>query len=86
MKHHGVVLFYTSSMVFRAEKILLKAGIPGKLIPTPRELSSDCGIALQFEWVHLGDVQKALQVGGVEIADLCPLPEDIADKSTACHT
>lgn len=86
MKPLGVMLFYTSSMVFRAEKILLSAGIPGKLIPTPRELSSDCGIALQFEWERRWDAQQALQAGGVEIADLCPLPGDIADKSTACST
>lgn len=46
---YGYVLFYTSAAAFRAEKLSLAAGIPGaRLIPTPRELSSDCGVALRF--------------------------------------
>ncbi len=46
----GVVLFHTSSAALRAEKVLLKGGLQVKLIPTPREFSSDCGIALRFDW------------------------------------
>jgi hypothetical protein len=30
----------------RAEKLLTEAGITCKLIPVPRQLSSDCGICL----------------------------------------
>lgn len=46
---YGYVLFYTSAAAFRAEKLSAAAGIPGaRLIPTPRELSSDCGVALRF--------------------------------------
>lgn len=45
----GYVLFYTSAAAFRAEKLSASAGVPGaRLIPTPRELSSDCGVALRF--------------------------------------
>ncbi len=46
----GVVLFHTSSAALRAEKVLLRSGLQVKLIPTPREFSSDCGIALRFNW------------------------------------
>jgi len=46
---YGYVLFYTSAAAFRAEKLSGAAGIPGaRLIPTPRHLSSDCGVALRF--------------------------------------
>lgn len=34
----------------RAEKLLIKEGFSVKLIPTLREFSSDCGIALRFDW------------------------------------
>ena len=43
-----VVLFYSTSLAIRAEKIAKRAGIDVKLIPTPRHLSSDCGTALRF--------------------------------------
>lgn len=44
----AVVLFYSTSLALRAEKIAKNAGIKVKLIPTPRHLSSDCGTALRF--------------------------------------
>jgi len=45
----AVFLFHTTTSAIRAEKVLKKAGLDVKLVPTPRELSSDCGIALQIE-------------------------------------
>ena len=49
MAYYSVVLFLSSAHAVRAEKVLQQAGIRTKLIPTPRQLSSDCGMALRFE-------------------------------------
>ena len=49
MSAYGVALFNTTTSVMRAEKLLQKAGITVKLIPTPRQFSSDCGIAVRFD-------------------------------------
>lgn len=62
----GVVLFHTTTSALRAEKILQKAGLKVKLIPTPRELSSDCGIALRFEFSDRERVESELANAGVE--------------------
>ena len=48
MADYGVVLFYSTAHAIRAERVLHRAGIEIKMIPTPRQLSSDCGIALRF--------------------------------------
>jgi len=64
--NQGVVLFHTTTSALRAEKILQKAGLAVKLIPTPRELSSDCGIALRFELSDRENVEKGLAGAGVE--------------------
>jgi len=46
---YGYALFFTSAAAFRAENLAIAAGISGaRLVPTPRELSSDCGVALRF--------------------------------------
>jgi hypothetical protein len=66
MIQYGVVLFHTTSSVMRGEKLLMKAGIPVKLIPTPREFSSDCGIAVRFEWEHNERIKLLLEEGTVE--------------------
>ncbi len=62
----GVVLFHTTTSALRAEKILQKAGLTVKLIPTPRELSSDCGIALRFELSDRGTVKTILTDAKIE--------------------
>ena len=66
MIHYGVVLFHTTSAVMRAEKLLIKGGYSIKLIPTPRQFSSDCGIALRFDWSCCGPVKSVLNEAKVK--------------------
>lgn len=72
MSKYGVVLFYTNSGVMQAEAILQKAGLLIKLIPTPRELSSDCGVALRFDWQQVEQVRELLAKARVEISGIHP--------------
>jgi hypothetical protein len=51
----------------RAEKLLAKEGYTVKLVPTPRQFSSDCGIALRFDWHQQEQVRSALDKECVEI-------------------
>ena len=44
----AIFLFHTSTSALRAEKLLKRLGLTVKLVPTPRQLSSDCGIALEI--------------------------------------
>lgn len=71
---YGVVLFHTTSAVMRAEKILTRAGLRVKLIPTPREFSSDCGIALRFEWESATPVETLLREARVEMDAIRQMP------------
>jgi hypothetical protein len=67
---YGVVLFYSTSLAIRAERVCQRAGFEVKLIPTPRQLSSDCGTALRFSWADVDRVQAALVGQGVEVEGL----------------
>jgi hypothetical protein len=70
MSEYGVVLFYTTSAVLRAEKILKGAGIACKLIPVPRELSSNCGISLRFAWPQAEEIRGLLEGARVDMAGI----------------
>ena len=74
MAKYGVVLFNTSSSAMQAEAVLLKAGLAAKMIPTPRELSSDCGLALRFDWPLRAQVEQLLEKMHVETAGVHGLP------------
>jgi hypothetical protein len=57
---YGVVLFHSTAHAIRAEKVLQRAGLTIKMIPTPRQLSSDCGMALRFAWAEEARVAAVL--------------------------
>ncbi|MFQ6100166.1 MAG: DUF3343 domain-containing protein [Anaerolineae bacterium] len=63
---YSVVLFHSTSHALRAEKVLQKAGIPCKLIPVPRHISSDCGVCLRIEQADEKAARRALEEAGVE--------------------
>lgn len=62
----GYVLVYTTSSAFESESILQDLGICIKLVPTPREFSSDCGIAVWFECEDETIIKDALDSANIE--------------------
>lgn len=75
MNAYGVVLFHTTSSAIRAEKALKKEGLAVRLIPVPRELSSDCGVSLRFDWAQRDGVQTLLEREPIEFASIHPLEQ-----------
>jgi len=68
----GVVLFHTTSAALRGERVVQRAGLKAKLVPTPRHLSSDCGIALRFDWPDCERLGMTLKKENVPFADIHP--------------
>jgi soluble P-type ATPase len=62
-----VILVYSTSYALRVEKVLAKAGISCKLIPVPRQLSSDCGVCVRIARADRETALAAVEAAGVEI-------------------
>ena len=60
MKWGGVVSFFASEHAMRAERVLERAELPARLVPGPREVSPNCGVAVAFVWEQESQVQRAL--------------------------
>jgi hypothetical protein len=73
MAEYGVVLFHSTSHAIRAEKVLMQAGFKIKMIPTPRQLSSDCGMALRFDQPDKARIAAALDENHVPINGIHPI-------------
>lgn len=67
MAEYSVVLFHSTAHAIRAEKMLLQAGFKIKMIPTPRELSANCGMALRFDPAEQERVAATLEEKRVPI-------------------
>ena len=57
---YAVVLFASVSHALQAEKLLKSQGITCKLIPVPRQLSSDCGVCLRISLSLKDQVENIL--------------------------
>jgi hypothetical protein len=71
-KSYDVILFKAVSYALKAEKILKKEGLPHKLIPVPKHISSDCGVCLMIR-SDVKDKIIAFLTGKVDIENIRPL-------------
>lgn len=60
-----VAIFHSIHRVLRAEQLLKRAGVAFLLIPVPRKLTSDCGLALRIAPEHLAAVFAVLAEAGL---------------------
>jgi hypothetical protein len=65
-----VAVFHSVHRVLKAEKILKEAGISFALIPAPRQLSADCGLALCFSPLERAAISEILEAAGFAVAEL----------------
>lgn len=70
-----VVVFEATSHALRAERVLKKANLKVYAIPTPRHLSSNCGIAFRFSGDLRFLVEKSLREAGCPFEGIYPLEE-----------
>lgn len=63
----GLISFFASHHAIRAEMVLKRDGLAAKLIPGPKELSPNCGVALRFEYAQREHVLTVLAANNVKI-------------------
>lgn len=67
MSAYAYILVYSTSHAIRLEKSFLAAGIPCKLVPVPRHLSSDCGVCVRFAHADIDAVMQVIAQQKMEI-------------------
>ena len=65
---HFVVTFHTTAEAMATERLCKTLDLPGRLIPVPRAITADCGIAWSAPPEAAEKIRAALQAAGVETA------------------
>ena len=73
-----LAVFNSAHRVMKAENILKKCGIAILLIPAPRALSTDCGLAIRYDGDLNNSVLQALMIEKL-------LPDTIYRKESNSH-
>jgi len=66
----GLVTFFASHHAIRAEKVLESVEFEVELIPGPKELSPNCGVALRIEYDQRDQVRVRLDDQKVQVDEI----------------
>lgn len=68
-----VITFHTTTEAMEFEAHCGEAGIPGRLIPTPRELSASCGLAWRMAAEEYAGFETQLAASAVPCGRIAQL-------------
>jgi uncharacterized SAM-binding protein YcdF (DUF218 family) len=72
MVTHVIILVSSSSHAIRAKQVLKGEGIKAKLIPTPRQLSSDCGTSVRISEKEWKKAKRVLEENNAPYQQIVP--------------
>ena len=67
LKEYGIIAFKSTSQALKAERVLKETSAEFLVIPTPRQISASCGLAVKVAPEHLDFVRSALNDKMVQI-------------------
>lgn len=81
-EEYGLSTFKSTHYAIQAEKVLKENDVFFKTIPTPREVSHSCGLALLFTLESIDKVKVLMESGAIQIDGLYKFIKD-GPKSSA---
>ena len=67
---YAIILAFSTSHALRIEKLLKQQGVDCKLIPVPRQISSDCGVCVRIAQSQIEMARAIVLAAKVEIQDM----------------
>jgi hypothetical protein len=65
-----LIIFTTTHDVILAERLCRKAKLPLDVVPVPKDISSDCGMALEIDLQYKDIVTKILDENSISVKDI----------------
>lgn len=69
----AVILVDSTSHAVRIEKVLVRNGLDCRLVPVPRQISSDCGVCVRVRQASLAAAREAVEAAGIAIRAIHPI-------------
>ncbi len=66
----GLISFFASHYAIRADTVLKRGGMASRLVPGPKELSPNCGVAVRFDYAERESALAMLAAQKVQIEDI----------------
>lgn len=83
-KECGIITFFSSQHAVHAEKVLKQKGYTIEMIPGPKEISPNCGVAIKYDYLLTETIQPLLAASHVAVEAfhnyLLPERKSLLDK------
>jgi len=66
----GLISFFGSHHALRADAVLRRGGFASKLVPGPKELSPNCGVAVRFPYAQREPVLALFAEKKIQIEEI----------------
>ena len=66
MEQYSVIIFHSPNHAIWSAKVLKKNGIESKMIPIPRNLSSDCGYCVRISSSDTAGAEEVMKKSGID--------------------
>jgi len=66
-REYLVITFHTTSAAMAMEAMCAEKGLPGRLIPVPREITAGCGMAFRAETEQEQSLLDAAKEAGIQV-------------------
>lgn len=66
-QQYAVIIVFSTNHAIRIEKLLQRAGLTCKMIPVPRQISSDCGVCVRIRQADIEAAKQTVEAAQVEI-------------------
>lgn len=68
--YYAVILVYSTNHAMRIEKLLAEQGVACKMIPVPRQISSDCGVCIRILRADVATARAVVAAATIQIQDI----------------
>ncbi|MEA1962341.1 MAG: DUF3343 domain-containing protein [Bacillota bacterium] len=79
---YGCLTFINTSNAFKAEKVLKETGTEFVMMPTPREISTSCGLAVKVFPEAVDAVRQILEQNRVSVEGIYQICREQDGKNT----
>ncbi len=76
ISNYGIITFGSTSYALKAEKVMKKFEKPFMIIPTPREISASCGLAIKLDPGFLDEYLQILAREKVPVEEVYMIEEE----------
>ena len=63
-----LALFHSTRAVIRAERLCREHRVSCRVIPVPRQISSECGMSIEYEADDEGALRKLCDEAGIDVS------------------